>query len=98
MKYTEERIRELARIAHIALGEEEINSMSGEMQGLYALATVLEQFSEESSAADVFEGGVGINCLRSDVCGECLTREELLDPALREDGYFHVPRTVEAEA
>ena len=71
--------------------------MSGEMQGLYALATVLEQFSGESSA-DVFEGGVGIDCLRSDVCGECLTREELLDPALRGDGYFHVPRTVEAEA
>ena len=97
MRYTEERIRELARISHIALSEEEIVSMRGELKGLYALAEVLEK-SFAASLEESFEGGNGLNDLREDVCREGLSAEDLLRTALREDGYFHVPRAVEAEA
>ena len=97
MKYTAERIRELARISHVALTEEEIVSMQEELKGLYSLATVLEN-SLASSLEESFEGGCGLKDLREDVCQNGLSAEELLQTALGEDGYFHVPRTGVGEA
>ena len=71
--------------------------MQEELKGLYSLATVLEN-SLASSLEESFEGGCGLKDLREDVCQNGLSAEELLQTALREDGYFHVPRTVEGEA
>ena len=96
MKYSAERIRELARVARISLSDDEVEELRGGLGALHAFAEILEKFPPvDASAEDPLADPVSLSALRADVCGECLLKEELPAIELVAEGYFRVPRAVE---
>lgn len=96
MKYTKERIYALAKIARIAVTEEEAERFCLELDEMRKFADVLQNAPQETDREDPFLDAVGKDSLRPDRLGSSLTREEALSaaPASR-DGYFFVPRVLE---
>lgn len=88
-----ETVRRLAFFAHIALHDDECETLAKDLTSLEAFANFLEPLPSE---ADLFEGAVTLSQLRDDVASASLDREELLDAAPNQDGQtILVPRTVE---
>lgn len=94
---TDEDVRHVARLARLALTEEEIDSLRGELTKILGYA---EQVGELPTG-DVTPTGHALlltNVLRDDEPRPSLPREDALSTAPEaEDGRFRVPRIVEEE-
>lgn len=88
MEYEAERVRELSRIARVALSEEEVLRLTREMGAMRELADALLELPEGAVDADPFSDAVGLSVLRADLARE--SAETVVA-----GGYFTVPRTVE---
>ncbi|MCV7490574.1 Asp-tRNA(Asn)/Glu-tRNA(Gln) amidotransferase subunit GatC [Micrococcus luteus] len=94
---TRDQVEHLARLAHIRMTDEELDTMSGDLE------KILEHVSAVQAAAgdDVTPTSHPIalqNVFREDVPAGMLTREEALDQAPdSEDGQFKVPAILDGE-
>ncbi|MCK6109907.1 Asp-tRNA(Asn)/Glu-tRNA(Gln) amidotransferase subunit GatC [Micrococcus luteus] len=94
---TRDQVEHLARLAHIRMTDEELDTMSGDLE------KILEHVSAVQAAAgdDVTPTSHPIaleNVFREDVPADMLTQEEALDQAPdSEDGQFKVPAILDGE-
>ncbi|MBE0975320.1 Asp-tRNA(Asn)/Glu-tRNA(Gln) amidotransferase subunit GatC [Escherichia coli] len=94
---TRDQVEHLARLAHIRMTDEELDTMSGDLE------KILEHVSAVQAAAgdDVTPTSHPIaleNVFREDVPAGMLTLEEALDQAPdSEDGQFKVPAILDGE-
>ena len=94
---TRDQVEHLARLAHIRMTDEELDTMSGDLE------KILEHVSAVQAAAgdDVTPTSHPIaleNVFREDVPAGRLTQEEALDQAPdSEDGQFKVPAILDGE-
>ena len=94
---TRDQVEHLARLAHIRMTDEELDTMSGDLE------KILEHVSAVQAAAgdDVTPTSHPIalqNVFRKDVAAGMLTQEEALDQAPdSEDGQFKVPAILDGE-
>jgi len=94
---TRDQVEHLARLAHIRMTDEELDTMSGDLE------KILEHVSAVQAAAgdDVTPTSHPIaleNVFRADVPSGMLTQEEALDQAPdSEDGQFKVPAILDGE-
>ena len=94
---TRDQVEHLARLAHIRMTDEELDTMSGDLE------KILEHVSAVQAAAgdDVTPTSHPIalqNAFRKDVPAGMLTQEEALDQAPdSEDGQFKVPAILDGE-
>jgi aspartyl-tRNA(Asn)/glutamyl-tRNA(Gln) amidotransferase subunit C len=95
MTLSSDEVRHVARLARLALSEDEIERFGAQ------LSQILEHAARVS---DVAADGVEptshplplVNVFREDAVGECLSQEEALSTAPEvEDGRFKVPRIIE---
>ena len=73
MEYTAERVRTLARMARIALREDEVTTLCDELNEMRAGVALLQSVKD---APDAFFGAVGLAALREDCVGDCMTADE----------------------
>lgn len=96
MKYTKERIYELARIARIAVTDEEAERFCRDLNEMRQYADVLQNAPQETDREDPFWDAVSMEALRPDHTEASLPKEEALAAApVSRDGYFLVPRVLE---
>ena len=94
---TRDQVEHLARLAHIRMTDEELDTMSGDLE------KILEHVSAVQAAAgdDVTPTSHPIaleNVFREDVPAGMLTQEEALDQAPdSKDGQFKVPAILDGE-
>ncbi len=94
---TRDQVAHLARLAHIRMGEQELDTLSGE------LGLILDSISQvqEVAGEDVVPTSHPIpltNVFREDEPRDTLTREQALDQAPdSEDGQFKVPAILDGE-
>jgi aspartyl-tRNA(Asn)/glutamyl-tRNA(Gln) amidotransferase subunit C len=86
-----EEVRHVARLARLALSEEEVDRMAVELAGVLEHIATIEQLDLEGVAPTSHVVAVE-NALRADVAVPCLTREQALEsaPQVVDDG-FAVP-------
>jgi len=93
MKYTTERIAELAATAHIFLDRERAVRPSDSLEEMHAVASVLE---DGCDLPDPFLGALSLDGMREDRVGASLSRDEVLSLSPENDGTcVCVPRAVE---
>jgi aspartyl-tRNA(Asn)/glutamyl-tRNA(Gln) amidotransferase subunit C len=93
MTYNKEYVLELAKIARIAITEDEAEALVGELESLHGFAEILQN---QPDRADPFWGAVSLSQLRDDEVGECLSQADALANApVAENGAFVVPRVIE---
>ena len=93
MEYTEERVRTLARMARIAVGEDEVRVLCSELNEMRAGVEILQGVGDEP---DAFFGAVSLDALREDRVGRGMSAEEVLSLGGETlSGCFSVPRAVE---
>lgn len=98
MSLTDDHVRHVARLARLALSDEEVASLRGELSTILAYA---EKVGEVASA-DVPPTSHAYpltNVVRPDRPRACLSPEDAVSTAPEaEDGRFRVPRIVDEEA
>ena len=98
MSLSTEEVRHVARLARLALSEEEVEGLRSQLSEILAYAEKVG----EVAARDVPPTAHAYplrNVFREDVPGPCLSVEEALSTAPEpEDGRFQVPRIVSDEA
>lgn len=97
MEYTGERVKELAKTAHVLVEDDRIPTLC---HLLNQMGKDLD-FSESGDTAwkEGFFGAVSLDDMREDVPGDCMKREDVLCLApVRTDACVTVPRTVEGNA
>ena len=93
MEYTEERVRALARMAKIAVGDGEVRALCNELNEMREGVAILQSVGE---APDAFFGAVSLDALRKDCAGACMSEKEVLSlGGETASGCFSVPRAVE---
>ena len=93
MEYTEDRVRALARIAKIALGDGEVRALCNELNEMRAGVAILQSVED---APDAFFGAVTLETLREDAVSDCLPADAVLSlGGETANGCFFVPRAVE---
>ena len=93
MEYTEERVRALARMARIAVGDGEVRALCNELNEMRAGVAILQSVGE---APDAFFGAVALETLREDAVGDCWSADAVLSlGGETASGCFSVPRAVE---
>ena len=94
---TEARVRQVARLASLSLGDEEVKRMCGELSSILAYVTSLSEVNIEGVAPTYHP--VPLSCpLRPDEFGPSLTQQEALSAAPRsEAGGFAVPKVLDGE-
>jgi aspartyl-tRNA(Asn)/glutamyl-tRNA(Gln) amidotransferase subunit C len=93
-----DEVAHLARLARLALTEDELNSYAGQLDAI--LSHVSQIQAVDVTGVDPTGNPLkDVNVFRSDVVEPCLTQEEALDQAPNAvDGRFAVPRILgEAE-
>jgi aspartyl-tRNA(Asn)/glutamyl-tRNA(Gln) amidotransferase subunit C len=95
---TRDEVAHLARLARIALDEEELDRLAGQLD---VILGAVAQISAVTDAADVRPTTHAVplqNVSRPDVVTPCLDREKVLTAApAAEDGRFRVPRILDEE-
>ena len=93
MTYNKEYVLELAKIARIAITENEAEALVADLESLHGFAEILQN---QPDRADSFWGAVSLSQLRNDEVGECLSQADALANApVAENGAFVVPRVIE---
>lgn len=94
---TEARVRQVARLASLALSEDEVKRMCGELSAILAYVTTLSEVDVEGVPPTFHP--VPLNCpLRPDEQGVSLSQAEALAAAPRsEAGGFAVPKVLDGE-
>jgi aspartyl-tRNA(Asn)/glutamyl-tRNA(Gln) amidotransferase subunit C len=94
-----ERIRATARLARLALDEEELRALAPELGRILAAFEVLARFTAAAPAPeDAPPPAAAGGRTRGDMPQPSLPREEILAAApSSEDGFFAVPKTVGGE-
>lgn len=90
-------IRYVAKLARIALTDEEVERFGAQLSNLLEHVNVLSKLdtASVSATAQVVESR---NVEREDVVGECLDRETVLSMAPQRQGaFFRVPRIIAEE-
>lgn len=82
---TPETIRHLAELARIALGEEEIQRLAGELSAIVDAVEAVQRVASEDVPPTSHPIPLG-NVFREDVVGDTLTTEEALRGAPDHDG------------
>jgi aspartyl-tRNA(Asn)/glutamyl-tRNA(Gln) amidotransferase subunit C len=87
-----DEVREIAQLARLRLGEDEIARMAGELDAILGYIEELKQV--DTTGVEPMTHAVPFDCpLRPDEVGSMLPVEEALANApRREDGFFQVPR------
>lgn len=96
MSITKEEVEELALLARLRLGDDEVDRLRGELS---AILGYVEQLRElDTAGVEPMTHAVPIGCpLREDAVAPSLTVEEALgDAPQRVDDAFAVPRIIEA--
>ena len=96
MSITREEVEELALLARLRLGDDEVDRLRGELS---AILGYVEQLRElDTTGVEPMTHAVPISCpLREDAVAPSLTVEEALgDAPQRVDDAFAVPRIIEA--
>ncbi|MGO1319758.1 MAG: Asp-tRNA(Asn)/Glu-tRNA(Gln) amidotransferase subunit GatC [Galactobacter sp.] len=90
-------VAHLAELAHIAMSDEELARMAGELDSIVAAIASVSEVAGEDVPATSHPIPL-TNVFREDVVGETLTQEEaLLNAPDQEDGRFKVPAILDAE-
>lgn len=92
-----EELLSLAEACHLALGEEELQTLAASLSDMLALA---DRLRRADRSVPPYRGTqeLGLSELRADESGESLPREVLLAQAKdTADGFFRVPRVMEEE-
>ncbi|MGO3153812.1 MAG: Asp-tRNA(Asn)/Glu-tRNA(Gln) amidotransferase subunit GatC [Galactobacter sp.] len=90
-------VAHLAELAHIAMSDEELQRMAGELDSIVAAIASVSEVAGEDVPATSHPIPL-TNVFREDVVGETLTQEEaLLNAPDQEDGRFKVPAILDAE-
>lgn len=93
-----EEVAHLARLARLALGEAELDTLAGQLD---VILGAVAQIAEVTDAADVPPTSHAVpleNVTRPDMVVPSLTREQALSGApAAEDGRFRVPRILDEE-
>ncbi len=90
MALTSDEVRHIARLARVALSDEEVERLREELSGILEQFTILDEIDTEDvpPTAQTFEM---TNVERDDVTAPSHDREQVLANApRREDGYFRV--------
>lgn len=90
-------IAKVARLARLALSEEELERYGAQLQDILEHAARVQALATDGVAPTLHALPI-VNAFRSDEAGPSLDREEVLAQAPRaEDGYFQVPRILDEE-
>jgi len=95
MALTSDEVRHIARLARVALSDEEVERLREELSGILEQFTILDEIESEDvpPTAQSFEM---TNVERDDVTAPSHDREQVLANApRREDGYFRVRAVLE---
>lgn len=91
-------IRYVAKLARLALSEEEVRAFSVELSDLLAHVNALSELDTERIAATA-QVVTSRNVDRVDECAACLPRDLVLAMAPQTEGpYFRVPRIIAEQA
>jgi len=98
-KLDEERVEALAKLAHLALTDEEKRRFGGQLQEIVSFAERIQALDTSgvapTSRALLEAGRSGDAALRDDTTTQSLERERVLDGAPDSgDGLFKVPRVL----
>jgi aspartyl-tRNA(Asn)/glutamyl-tRNA(Gln) amidotransferase subunit C len=95
MKITPEEVRQTALLARLALDDEELARMTGELDAILGYMEALNRL--DVSDIEPTTHAVPLDCpLRPDTLGPHLPVEAALaDAPRREDGFFQVPKIIE---
>ncbi len=95
---TRDEVAHLARLARLAVTDEELDVLAGQLDVILAAVARVQ----EVAAADIPPTSHAVpltNVFRPDVIVPCLPRDEVLAAApAAEDGRFRVPRILDEEA
>jgi aspartyl-tRNA(Asn)/glutamyl-tRNA(Gln) amidotransferase subunit C len=90
-------VAHLAQLAHIAMSDDELARMAGELDSIVAAVASVSEVAGDDVPATSHPIPL-TNVFREDVVGETLTQEEALQNAPdQEDGRFKVPAILDAE-
>ncbi len=92
--FTKEEVYYFADFAHIAVGEDEVDTYAKELSVLAKFAERLQEVDVEGVAPLTHPGRPRVNVMREDTPTDILSRDEMLRNAPEhEDGMIKVPNT-----
>lgn len=96
-RFSAEEVARVAALARIALTEEEIHRLAGELDGIASSVAKVSEVATDDIPATSHPLPLA-NVMRPDVVGPTLDREEVLAAApAAEDGQFQVPQILEED-
>lgn len=94
MAVDREEVRRIAKLAALALTEEEIERYQGDLEAILAYVSQIQHAEAETASEDLDPDRTD-NALRDDVVQPGLTREQALSNAPDTDGeFFRVPPAI----
>ena len=95
MEFTREDILKVAEIAHLSLGEDEVEMFTKDLEQMVDFAKALDEIDMSDSDEEVEEPAI-YNIFRKDEIQPSMAKEDLLANAPQEkNGCFFVPQIVE---
>ena len=95
---TREQVAHLARLARLALAEDELDSLAGELDVILSAVAAIGEVTDAADVPPTTHAVPVENVTRPDVVTPSLPREAVLAGAPEaEDGRFRVPRILDAE-
>lgn len=95
MALSSDEVRHVARLARLAISDEEIERFRVQLSAILEHAARVSEVAVEGLEPTAHPLPI-VNVFRDDVVGDCLTQDEALSTAPEvEDGRFRVPRIIE---
>lgn len=96
---TRDEVAHLARLARIALEDDELDRLAGELDVILGAVAQISQVTDASDVPPTTHAVPLLNVIRPDVVRPSLDRDKVLAAApAAEDGRFRVPRILDEEA
>ena len=96
---TRDEVAHLARLARLALDDEELDRLAGQLDVILGAVAKIGEVSDAEGVAPMTHAVPLENVMRPDVVTPCLPRDEALAGApVAEDGRFRVPRILDEDA
>lgn len=97
MAISEEQVRHVALLARIALTDEQVQVLSGQLSSILGHVATIQELDLEGVEPTAHAVSV-TNSMRADEVKECLPREKaLMNAPKQRDGAFVIPRIVGVE-
>ena len=96
---TREQVAHLARLARLALSDDELDSLSGELDVILGAVARIGEVTDAADVPPTSHAVPLVNVTRPDVVAASLPRDAVLAGAPQaEDGRFRVPRILDDES